>query len=94
MKRSRQKNNEIKIYLGDRTKVDSGPPTDGGEKNDERYPKLARAAKHVHSIPSTSTPSECVFSKADFIVSKTRSSLLPDNVDKLVFLSHNMRRLR
>jgi len=85
--------NEIKTYLEDRTKVDKGPLT-WWKINEERYPKLARAAKRVHSIPSTSTPSERIFSKAGFIVSKTRSSLLPDNVDKLVFLSHNMRRLR
>lgn len=86
------RNNEIKQYLEDRTKVDSGPLT-WWQKNEDRYSKLARAAKRVHSIPSTSTPSEHIFSKDGFIVNKTRSSLLPDNVDKLVFLSHNMRKL-
>ncbi|KAK1875359.1 Zinc finger BED domain containing protein 1 [Dissostichus eleginoides] len=84
---------EMKTNLEDRTKVDKGPLI-WWKLNEERYPKLARAAKRIHSIPSTSTPSERIFSKAGFIVSKTRSSLLPDNTDKLVFLSHNMRRLR
>lgn len=64
------------------------------KKNEDCYPKLARAAKRVHAIPSTSIPSERIFFKAGFIVSKTWSSLLPDNMDRLVFLSHNMRRLQ
>ncbi len=66
----------------------------GEPNNEECYPKLARAAMRVYSIPATSTPLERTFSKAGFIVSKTRTSVLPNNVDKLVFLSHNMRRLR
>lgn len=65
-----------------------------GGKNEERHPNLAKAAKRLHSFPSTSMPSECIFSNAVFIVSKIRSSCLPNNVDKLVFLSHNMRKLR
>ena len=88
-----EQNSEMKRYLEDKTKVESGPLA-WWQKNEERYPKLARAAVRIHSIPSTSTPSERIFSKAGFIVSKTRSSLLPDNVDKLVFLSHNLRKLR
>ncbi|KAJ8355180.1 hypothetical protein AAFF_G00088070 [Aldrovandia affinis] len=83
---------EMNDYLQDHTKVDSGPLA-WWEKNEDRYPKLARAAKHLLSIPATSTPSEQIFSKAGFIVNKTKSSLLPKNVDKLVFLCHNMERL-
>lgn len=89
-----EQNSEMKRYLEDKTKVESGGPLAWWQRNEERYPKLARAAMRVHSIPSTSTSSERIFSKAGFIVSKTRSSLLPDNVDKLVFLSHNLRKLR
>lgn len=83
---------EVKYYLQDRTKVDAGPLAWWG-KNEDRYPKLARAAKYLLSIPATSTPSERIFSKAGFIFNKTRSCLLPENVDKLVFLSHNLKRL-
>ena len=32
--------------------------------------------------------------KVGYIVSKTRCSLPPKNVDKLIFLAHNMRRTR
>lgn len=38
-------------------------------------------------IPATSVPSESVFSKPGQIVSARRNRLLPDNVDKLIFLN-------
>lgn len=56
--------------------------------------ELSKAAKRIQSIPSTTTPSERIFSKAGFIISKTRSTLLPANVNKLVFLAHNLKRLK
>ncbi|ROL45250.1 Lovastatin nonaketide synthase [Anabarilius grahami] len=87
-----EEKDELKMYLADKTKVDSGPLA-WWQKNEHRYPKLAKAAKSLHCIPSTSTPSERIFLKAGFIV-KSRSSLLPNNVDKLVFLSHNMKKIK
>lgn len=70
---------QMKIYMtitahciSDKTMVDSGPLT-WWQKNEERYPKLARAAKPLHSIPSMSKPSEHFFSKARFIVTKISS---------------------
>uniref|UniRef100_A0A8C7R8M3 HAT C-terminal dimerisation domain-containing protein n=1 Tax=Oncorhynchus mykiss TaxID=8022 RepID=A0A8C7R8M3_ONCMY len=88
----RDSKEEIKDYLQDRTKVNGGPLAWWG-KNEDRYPKLARAAKYLFSIPATSTPSERIFSKAGLIFNKTRSCLLSENIDKLVFLSHNLKRL-
>ncbi|KAI9523077.1 hypothetical protein NQZ68_031166 [Dissostichus eleginoides] len=41
--------NEMKTYLEDRTKVDKGPLI-WWKINEERYPKLARAAKRIHAI--------------------------------------------
>jgi len=41
-------------------------------------------------ILDTSIPSERVFSKAGKIVSARRNRLLPDNVDKLIFLNANL----
>lgn len=83
----------MKAYIKDYTKSNTGP-LEWWQKNEERYPKLSRAAKRIHSIPSTSTPSERIFSKAGFIASKVRSALLPGNVHKLVFLAHNLKRLK
>ena len=59
--------------------------------NSDRYPKLALAAKYCLCIPATSTPSERIFSTAGYIVNKNRSCLLPENVDKLVFLAQNLK---
>ncbi|XP_073691495.1 E3 SUMO-protein ligase ZBED1-like [Garra rufa] len=82
---------EMKNYLQDRTKIDSGP-LGWWKKNQDRYPNLARVAKRLLCIPATSTPSERIFSKAGFIVNKARSCLLPKNVDMLVFLAHNTKK--
>ncbi|RXN34368.1 zinc finger BED domain-containing 1-like protein [Labeo rohita] len=84
---------EMKVYLKDFTKCNGGP-LEWWKKNEDRYPKLSRVAKRFHSIPSTSTPSERIFSKAGFIANKSRSALFPTNVNKLVFLAHNFRRIR
>lgn len=52
--------------------------------------KMWTVAKHVLYIPA---PAECIFSKAGFIVNKTKNSMFPKNVDTLVFLSHNLKRI-
>lgn len=83
---------ELDDFLKDRSRVDSGP-LDWWRQNAHRYPKLATVAKRFLSIPDTSTPSERIFSKAGFIVNKSRSSLLPKHGDTLVFLSHNLKRV-
>ena len=84
---------KMKAYLKDFTKCNGGP-LEWWKKNEDRYPKLPRAARRFHSIPSTSTPSEMIFSKAGFIANKSRSALFSTNVNKLVFLAHNHRRIR
>ncbi|KAI2659745.1 hypothetical protein H4Q32_022264 [Labeo rohita] len=83
---------EMEQYLKDATKVHSGQLA-WWKQNSDRYPKLAFAAKHLLCVLPTSTPSERIFSKAGYIVNKTRSSLLPENVDKLIFLAHNLKRV-
>ena len=57
------------------------------------YPRLANVAKEVLCVPSTSTPSERMFSAAGLIVNEQRAALHADNVDALVFLSKNMPKL-
>jgi len=51
---------------------------------------LSEIALKYSCIPATSVPSERVFSKAGQIVSARRNRLLPDNVDKLIFLNANL----
>lgn len=79
-------------YLKDTTKVQSGSLA-WWKHNSECYPKLAFAAKHLFCIPATKTSLEHIFSKAGYFLNETRSSLLPENVDKLIFHIHNMKRV-
>ena len=53
-------------------------------------PNLARLAQKYLGIVATSVPSEWLFSTAGNIVSAKRAALLPENVEKLVFLHENL----
>lgn len=59
--------------------------------NESTYPRIAKLAKRYLAVPATSVPSERVFSTAGDIVTASRSSLSVDSVDKLIFLTKNMK---
>jgi len=44
----------------------------------------------IWSLPATSVSLEQVFSAAGNVLTKKRARLLPENLDKLVFLHQNM----
>ena len=54
------------------------------------YPLLAQLMRMVWSLPATSVCLEQIFSAAGNVLTKKRARLLPENVDKLVFLHQNM----
>ena len=54
------------------------------------YPNLSTIARKYLCIVATSVPSEQLFSTAGNVVSSKRAALLPENVDKLVFLHDNL----
>ena len=54
-----------------------------------RYPALEIGVRKFFCIPATSAPVERVFSSAGNIVDTKRASLLPQNVDMLVFMYTN-----
>lgn len=54
-----------------------------------KYPKLSELANKYLNIPATSVNSERCFSTAGNIVTAKRSTLLPDNINMLVFLYQN-----
>ena len=55
-----------------------------------RFPALAHlAAKYL--CVCGSVPSERVFSRGGYIVNKYRSRLKPKNLNKLIFLSQNLK---
>ena len=59
--------------------------------NEYKYPRIAKLARRYLAVPGTSVPSERVFSTAGDIVTASRSRLLAENVDKLIFLQKNMK---
>ena len=52
--------------------------------------KEAESTGAEYSITVTSVPSERLFSSTGNLVSNKRSCLLPENVDKLLFLYENL----
>ena len=54
------------------------------------YPNLSKIARMYLCVVATSVPSEQLFSTAGNVVSVKRSALLPENVEKLIFLHDNL----
>ena len=60
------------------------------KENEKRYPLVRNLAARVLAAPSTSVPSEQIFSKAGLVISKKRAALMPAVVDALIFLNKNI----
>ena len=58
--------------------------------NEARFPNVAKLARSMLCVPGTSTAAEQVFSAAGITVSKRRSCLKPENVDRILFLNKNL----
>lgn len=59
------------------------------KKNEINFPKLAKIAKVVLSIPMSSAKSESAFSIAGGLIRKRRASLTPFRAEKLLFIHDN-----
>ncbi len=64
-------------------------PLDWWKVEHSHFPHLAQLARKYLCVCGTSVPSERMFSLAGHITNG-RSRLLPENVNKLVFLARNM----
>ena len=53
------------------------------------YPLMSKLVQKRFSMVATSVPSERLFSVAGNVINNRRSSLLPENADKLIFLFEN-----
>lgn len=58
--------------------------------NKNNFPALANLARKFLSAPPSSVWSERLFSEAGNICEKLRNRLLPDNIEELAFLHHNL----
>ncbi|XP_039597059.1 E3 SUMO-protein ligase ZBED1-like [Polypterus senegalus] len=67
-----------------------GDPLKWWKEHEKSYPRLSKVAKKYLCIPATSSPSERAFSSGGNLVTCLRSSLKPDQVDRLVFLAKNL----
>ncbi|KAI2655656.1 E3 SUMO-protein ligase ZBED1 [Labeo rohita] len=81
---------ELQSYLQCADLDSEENPLDLWREHQRVYPQLSKLAKKYLSIPATSAPSERVFSTGGNIVTCLRSSLKPENVDRLVFLAKNL----
>ncbi|XP_044155622.1 E3 SUMO-protein ligase ZBED1-like [Bufo gargarizans] len=81
--------NEVQSYFAEKPLHNDGNPLSWWKSNEDRYPTLVKLARSYLCIPSTSTPSERLFSATGNIACKKRASLSPDHVDMLSFLHCN-----
>ena len=64
-------------------------PIEWWKREKSKYPLLVQAVKYYLCIPATSAPSERIFSMGNQIVTKKRSTLLPEHVNMFIFLHDN-----
>ncbi len=57
--------------------------------NETKYPMLFRISSIIFSAPSTSTPSERMFSNAGYQCWDRRNKLGPERMEQIVFISEN-----
>ncbi|XP_042203813.1 E3 SUMO-protein ligase ZBED1-like [Homarus americanus] len=82
---------EIRRYMEESPIPREGDPLDWWEKPAALFPKLQEQAKMFLCSPTSSVPSERLFSKAGELVSKRRSCLKDKNVIMILFLNKNMK---
>ncbi len=82
-------NIEISSYLDMASIEMDADPLDWWKVEHSHFPHLAQLARKYLCVCGTSVPSERMFSLAGHITNG-RSRLLPENVNKLVFLARNM----
>ena len=82
---------EIQAYLDLPVALSDTNPLTWWRMEHASFPHLAKVARKYLCICGTSVPSERVFSTAGHVCNDSRSRLLPENVNKLIFLAKNMK---
>ena len=81
--------NELASYLSAPQANRQVNPLDWWKTQQTVYPRLAKLTKRYLATPASSAPSERVFSSMNIVISKTRSRLLPERSEALIFLKYN-----
>ena len=81
---------ELQAYLQARPLDPEADPLEWRKASQTLYPLLSKLATKYLCIPATSAASERVFSTGGNVVTCLRSSLKPDQVNRLVFLAKNL----
>lgn len=85
--------NEFENYLKlEQTQVDTNPLV-WWRENQHIYKDLSMIARILFAIPASSASSECLFSKAGYLLNKRRTSLNSKAVDAFLFISCNSDKL-
>ncbi|MGH0134531.1 UNVERIFIED_CONTAM: hypothetical protein FKN15_054423 [Acipenser sinensis] len=79
---------ELNMYRAIKPELLATDPLDLWEKNQAAFPRMAAFEKRSLCITATSVPCERLLSSAGCIVEERRSSLLLDNIEKLVCLKN------
>ena len=80
---------EISLYRAEQAADLDSDPLKWWKNRKLSYPLLIKLIQKWYSMVATSVPAERLFSTAGNIIHEKRSSLLPDNADKLIFLHEN-----
>ena len=81
---------ELNQYLTEPLLSHKDDPAVWWQMNRLRFPLLANVARSFLGAPPTSVPSERLFSTAGDVISDHRSTILPENAEKLIFLKCNI----
>jgi hypothetical protein len=81
---------ELESYMEEPNILEHSNPFQYWAENKAKYPTVAMVARAYLGIPATSVASERVFSRCGLVCSDRRSSLSPQHVEELVFLSQNL----
>ena len=79
---------ELESYLADKPSQECDP-LEWWNKNELKYTKISMIVRRVLAVPSTSVPSERIFSAAGLLINKLKNRLSSDIVDSIIFLNKN-----